>query len=88
MEIRVIDHHIKIFEEGSQAEMVALPLAGYDVIELFYLREIYKTLCVGKISSDTRLQIDDAIIQVEDVLSDKLQSKNLGLIGDVLDSVI
>lgn len=81
MEIRVIDHHIKIFEEGSQAAMVELPLSGYDVIELFYLREIYRTLNAGKLSCETRKELDDAIIQVDDVLQDKLQGSSMGLIN-------
>ncbi len=85
MEIRIIDHNIKIFEEGSQSEMVALPLAKYDVIELFYLREIYQSLVDSHISCETAKELFDSVEQINDILSAKLSAASLGLVGDVLD---
>ena len=79
MEIRIIDHHIKIFEEGTQAELVALPLAGYEVIELFYLLEMYKSLIDAHISVETDKELFDNVEQINDIISAKLSAANLGL---------
>lgn len=88
MEIRIIDHQIKIFEEGSQAEMVALPLAGYDVIELFYLREIYQSLVSSHISAETSAELFDSVEQINEILTAKLSAAGLGLTGGGLDAVV
>ena len=88
MEIRIIDHHIKIFEEGSQSEMVSLPLAGYDVIELFYLREIYQTLVGSHISAETSAELFDAVEQINNILTAKLSAAGLGLVGGGLDAIV
>ena len=88
MDVRIIDHNIKIFEEGAQTEMVALPLAKYDVIELFYLREIYQSLVDGHISAETAAELFDSVEQINDVLSAKLSAAGLGLVGGGLDAVI
>ena len=88
MEIRIIGHNLKIFEEGSQSEMVALPLAKYDVIELFYLREIYQSLVDSHISAETAAELFDSVEQINDVLSAKLSAAGLGLVGGGLDAVL
>lgn len=88
MEIRIKDHQIKIFEGGSQAELVALPLAAYDVIELFYLREIYTSLVDAHISVETASELFDNVEQINDVLSEKLSSSGLGLVGGELDTIL
>ena len=88
MEIRIIDHKIKIFEEGSQKEMVALPLAKYDVIELFYLKEIFSTLVSSHISAETSEELFDSVEQINDILSAKLSAVGMGLIGNSVDVVV
>lgn len=88
MELRIIDHHLKIFEEGSQSEMVALPLVGYDVIELFYLREIYQTLVSSHISAETAAELFDSVEQINDILTAKLSAAGLGLVGGGLDAIV
>lgn len=88
MEIRIIDHQIKIFEEGSQAEMVALPLSGYDVIELFYFREIYKSLVSSHISAETSAELFDSVEQINEMITAKLAAVGLGLVGGALNAIL
>ena len=80
MEIRIIDHNIKIFESGTQSELVALPLASYDVIELFYLREIYQSLVDKHISCETSAELFGNVEQINDILSAKLTALRSGLL--------
>ena len=88
MEVRVIEKGIVIFEEGSQNEVVRLPLSGYDVVELFYLREIYRSLVGPGLSADTVVEISESIGQIEEVLASKLQRPDVGLTGAVLNSLV
>ena len=88
MEVRIIEKGIVIFEEGSQKEVVRIPLAGYDVIELFYLREIYKTLVSSETSNETRLEINSACAQICEVLAEKLYKPDLGLVGINVDLLV
>lgn len=87
MEIRILNKGIVIFEEGSQAEVVRLPLAGYDVIELVYFKEIYKTLVSSEISAETASEISGAIEQINEVISEKCVAANLGLLGSNIDVI-
>lgn len=88
MEVRVINQGIVIFEEGSQNEVVRIPLSGYDIVELFYLREIFKTLVSPGLSAETCSEISSAISQIEDVLAARLKRPDIGLVGDILDVVV
>lgn len=88
MQLQIIGHKIRLYEDGSHTEMVSLPLSGYDVIELFYLREIYQSLVDSHISCETAKELFDAVEQINDVLSQKLSAADLQLIGGNLDSIL
>lgn len=88
MQIKIIGHRIKIFEEGSHSVIVSLPLAKYDVIELFYLREIYQSLVDSHISCETAQELFDSVEQINEILTAKLSAAGMGLVGGGLDAVV